>query len=609
MFLFISTQKKIENGKWNELLKVINDFLSFYPNEIISFLTAENYFVVNWNNQTRNANKIVEKNNCWILEEGLLSYKDELGARKFDLLFNDYSLGKDIGEFLDNHFTLLIHNNEKNETEVFSDAAGLQHTFFIKKKDMIVFSSSIVLCSMFSDFSLDYLAINEFLTTGNVYDGKIIFSDIEKIKNGTVLKVGNGEIIKNECYCELLDPLSVNTLKGEEAIKSTISTLDRVINRLKTVHDNISADITGGFDSRLLLAFLLRNSIQADYHVSGCDGDIDVIIAKEISRKFSLKLHHVITSNSNDYANLIEHKDYLVFVTNGMMSLEPYFKSFLSHKYAIGSKTIHCTGSGGEIFREYWSEFEFPFVGMRKKLRSNFMAWKHFDNGTINRIILNYPLNIDLKQHFKNIIDKHSSKYINVLNVPKIDYLYVILRMQYWGGAFRSANSHIQPFFTAFLTKAFISNAFNVHFSEKLRHKLIRRLMYTLNDTLSSIKTESGAPYQPLTFNNIGNYLRYYRNNIFSKTKKLLNKFHLNKAKENFIKNKISYGDFIPNENIENLIITDFFDKSKIKNLKCSSLSDIPLNQIHLWRLITLELVLKQSKKLQSAYNYHKIDL
>jgi len=267
---------------------------------------------------------------------------------------------------------------------------------------------------------------------------------------------------------------------------------------------------------------------------------------------------------------------------------------------------IHITGTGGELIRWDWPRYESFLAGFRNSVNTSLIVKSRFPSEKISRIYFKNELKNSLEQHFYNMVEDLSKKYISHKNVPKVDFIWMITRLQCWGGAFRSANTHINPIYTPFLTKKFLSVAFEVHYTLRRRNKIPRKILHTINEELSKIETEEGMPYQPLNFENFLLFFSCYmkksrrisrlKNIFFSKNIRTFKDW----SSDHLLFEWSSITDF---RNIKDLSMFDFepLEKNLISKIVQISYEE----KVLLWRIITLDSflgILREFRLLKNAY-------
>lgn len=594
MFFLLSSKFKISEGIRDLILKDFGIALDFYPNSINSEFFDDHNLFIKWTDSSNTSSKIRANEKGLVLEEGLCSYRGNLDEGKLNVLLDDFFDGKEIIQNLDNHFNLAIYDFSNKEITYINDIIGIQHSFIYSGKNFVVISSSLAIISLFTKPDFNYLALNEFLSLGNVYEKRTIFNEIKRISGAKFIKIKEGSIIVEKVYWKGLDEYRTNTLKIKEAIDQVNSAISKVVNRLKTFNGTVVSDLTGGFDSRLILLYLLKNEIEAIYSFSGGKTK-DYLVAKDIAESLKLKFIYLEdTYKKNEIEQLLP---LLAFITNGSMSILPYYSSYFSHSYFSKNRGIHITGTGGELLRWDWPKYESIFAGLRKTVNKRLIVQSRFNSELISRKYFSSLINYPLYNHFYDMLDKIEKTYFDHINVQKTDFMWVVLRLQCWGGAFRSANSHIQPIFTPFLTKEILNVAFSLHYTVKKRHRLVREMMYRMNTKLSSFDTEIGLPYQPINTKNYYKFISYYFSKI-KKINKLLNILGYRSKSDN----NSEIDDFISNyfmeKKVHDLATGLFLSEKEFNNLLYNGRYKGSLENILLWRILTLEEFLKIHKNL-----------
>ncbi len=594
MFFLLSSKFKISEGIIDLILKDFDIVLDFYPNSINSkFFDGHNLFI-KWTDISNTTSKIFANEKGLVLEEGLCSYKGNLDDEKLNILLDDFFDGKEIIRNLDNHFNLIIYDFNNKEITYINDIIGSQHSFIYSGKNFVVISSSLAIISFFTKRDFNNLALNEFLTLGNVYEDRTIFNEIKRISGAKLIIIKEGSILLEKVYWNGLDEYRTNRLKIKEAVDQVDSAISKVINRLKTFNGTVVSDLTGGFDSRLILLYLLKSEIEAIYSFSGGKTK-DYLIAKDIAESLKLKFIYLDdTYKKNEIEQLLP---LLAFITNGSMSILPYYSSYFSHSYFSKNRGIHITGTGGELLRWDWPKYEGLFAGLRKTVNKRLIVQSRFNSELISREYFSSLINYPLTNHFYEMLAKIEKTYFDHTNVQKADFMWIVLRLQCWGGSFRNANSHVQPIFTPFLTKEILSVAFSLHYTIKKRHRLVREMMYRMNIKLSDFDTEIGLPYQPINTKNYYKFLKFY----FLKVKeinKLLNFLGYRSKSKNNPEIDDLVSKYFMEKKVYDLATGQFLSEKNFNNLLHFGRYKGSLENILLWRILTLEEFLKIHKNL-----------
>ena len=149
--------------------------------------------------------------------------------------------------------------------------------------------------------------------------------------------------------------ISVNSDEGIKILDNWFYRWTTIFRDLKVNTNNISFQLSGGFDSRLSLALLLSSninlneilfySIDDDKHTHKADFEI----ASEISNYFGFKLNNNVILEDRIYFKEIETPINISFYTK----LGIHKQMFYTYSYKL-NPVYSITGYGGECVRKYW---------------------------------------------------------------------------------------------------------------------------------------------------------------------------------------------------------------------------------------------------------------
>ena len=204
------------------------------------------------------------------------------------------------------------------------------------------------------DIVIDKFAMIEALTTPGIIPPDTHIKQIRRwipddsgkiLGDINVYKYKNEEIRNNE------------KASYTEAIESQIDRLDSYFEFTKNIFLEHGAvlGLTGGFDSRLLLAFLLRHDIAAEFYTHWQKGiSKDFSIAREIADRFNISILYVKKHEIDDIDNEVNFTPGFLF-TDGQIRLQYYWSEIYSsieyYKLLNVRNRIGLNGVGGEQYR------------------------------------------------------------------------------------------------------------------------------------------------------------------------------------------------------------------------------------------------------------------
>ncbi|MCB0742509.1 MAG: hypothetical protein KDC67_01285, partial [Ignavibacteriae bacterium] len=201
--------------------------------------------------------------------------------KKPDLLQQEYLFG---------HFVFLNYSN--NNLEIFNDTFGLRDLYYIDSEEQFIFSTRIDLLSKYtSNSEINSIEFSSLWLTNFQLSNNSIHQNIKRlgpagkiIFNGSEIKISNKKFEKNE----IKNPheLFSETIDSYSSIKNVDS---------KT----ISLGLSGGIDSRLILASLLNSeNIFSCYSLVNEETN-DLKISEKICEIFSIEHKLIFRENLN----------------------------------------------------------------------------------------------------------------------------------------------------------------------------------------------------------------------------------------------------------------------------------------------------------------------
>ncbi|ELS04297.1 hypothetical protein Xen7305DRAFT_00040260 [Xenococcus sp. PCC 7305] len=267
---------------------------------------------------------------------GYCSYSKRKLARLF---FNkeEHLVAKALGNFV-------IVWNDSSRTVIITSYIGIipyyyyfegQH--FVQGKEILdVFKSSK------QRWEWDFQALADYLIFNHPIDSSTFHKKIKRTSANTILCFEDGKLEEKSLQ---------NSIQNQERIFT--SPYDS-INCLKTEmarwvnQENALLSITGGFDSRLLLAVLLSLDIKPNLIVSGQKNSFDLEVSKSISKKFNLPLLTTEIKSSD----IVENSEKTIRATGGMLPIPHWAGHLWAASYNQNLPII--VGFNGEFARSYY---------------------------------------------------------------------------------------------------------------------------------------------------------------------------------------------------------------------------------------------------------------
>lgn len=240
---------------------------------------------------------------------------------------------------------LLYMNKETGQTALFNDIYGIYPVYFTQIANKFIISNDFdALAQMQDSLNINIHGIYDYFMFNYTLKSRTLFKEISQLQGGSKVEFNSTRIKIYKCRL-------ISEVVFEEKANGTIEDMKQAL------YNNIMSDIdpelpvqfalTGGFDSKVVLAALLSNNINFSSYTYGYKQSDDNTAAESIAEKFRFK--HELLELSTDFIQKIElHiKQFMRCSPNA-----PMFETLLFYelvKESIPSSNI-CTGMmGGEL--------------------------------------------------------------------------------------------------------------------------------------------------------------------------------------------------------------------------------------------------------------------
>src|SRR5262249_29506645 len=149
-----------------------------------------------------------------------------------------------------------------------------------------------------------------------------------------------------------------------EAVEKLGDTLSQTAQRIGQAFASPVCDLTGGYDSRALVAAFQTAGVRFATTVSGPEESADGQVSRQLAKLFGVThlRHEAPAVISFDTARRS------FALTDGEYDLLEYSRIAYVHQNLSQQFDISLNGSFGEVARGYWWELLFPHAGERRPL-------------------------------------------------------------------------------------------------------------------------------------------------------------------------------------------------------------------------------------------------
>lgn len=406
---------------------------------------------------------------------------------------------------LDGQFAAVRFDEAGARLELISDPFGMQSLYVADRDGRIYASSSATALARHLKASPDPLGAALFLRTGRQFGPLTHWHGIRRLDPATVITVDRSGHTESIYWRPTVDE-RVRAM----SLKETIDHCAYAV--LSTVEANLAdepcmkADLTGGFDSRLVTAALARLGMQFTAQTSGETETIDVRLAREVAEAGGFDWHQ--ERLPLDWQPDTDALRSAMGWSDGMLEVLQLSEVLWLQQRRRESCELVVTGGGGEHFGpQPWLQ-EFLRAGRSRQINwDNYMSMRALTPEDLS--VLRTDPTEDVELYMREALSERASAYSDELNTTQLDIVYAYRTVGHFG-AYRAASeafvrSELPPYY-----KGLFSAGFSAHHRFRNGHRLHRGVIGRINPTMGAVETERGGPAQRMRLNNAHRFAPYY---------------------------------------------------------------------------------------------------
>lgn len=303
-------------------------------------------------------------------------------------------------------FNLIIYNKTTKELQIANDPLGLFGIFIYEGDDFVIFCNEyeVIVKYLKEKAKLNINSIFEYFIFGSPQNNKTFFININLQIPGCIYYLKNNKLkIKN---ISPILKISKNRKSINEIADEYFHTFKTELNLLLKWHPLIPITLTGGADSRMILASMDENERKRREFITWTSPHIpneenqDILIAKKLASEYNL--NHTCVDNESYSINHIDNqyfknlKNFNGNIISGIIgseslrfsSLYPYTISEISRRYISSAK--ECYNYNSDFF------IDLNDISSNKKALTKAIKFliKYFNNIEIDKLRIS-PKNIN----------------------------------------------------------------------------------------------------------------------------------------------------------------------------------------------------------------------
>jgi hypothetical protein len=409
-------------------------------------------------------------------------------------------------EDLEGQFALIAHDADASEVTVASDPFGMLGLYVASRDGRTYVATSALALAKHLRAKPRRLGLEIFLMAGNHFGTATNWEGIERLDPATrIVFAKHG--VRRETYWRPQIDADVARMDLEETVRHSSEVASTTYARLLAGGGRTWADLTGGFDTRLLLLLLQAAGVDFRTNTVGDDGDDDVRISRRIAQTAGWEWTQLRLPG--DWAEEIPAILPLsIGWSDGHLDVLQLSQVLWGHREKSRIPGSLMIGGGGEHFRQTAWQQEFLRAG--KSTRVNLENWVNMRLlHPMDKSVLAADPTDEVKADLRERMVAWAAPYSSELNTTQLDVMQAYKVTGHFGAYLSAARAFLEPQLPFFFRPVF-SALFSTSYRLRNNHRLMRHLMHALDPRIAAIETTNGGPADPQRISNIHRFLPYY---------------------------------------------------------------------------------------------------
>ncbi len=450
-----------------------------------------------------------EQDGSWALAVGTVldrertSGDSDLGV----LLANYLSKGTLALESLDGPFALVIYDRPADRLAIVSDPMGYISVFHARQGERIFVATSALAVAETVHATPSEYGSHLFLMMGGVSGKYTLWEEVERLPAGTILEISHSGASQSVYWMPTVQE-DITRLSFTEAVDHTYDLLSWLLRHHLEREGRMWADLTGGFDSRLLTMMMDHCGLPFKATCEGPPETSDVRISSRICQELGWAYRHGMLPENwgrERYERLPQalgkgdaHLD--VFKL-GAVLWDQEQKS-LEFKSSVW-------GHGGELWRGlYWGQ-ELLSVGTCTDVNYDRLLNYRFVQPLDYAVFRDTSRVSWVFEELKSTLMSVGDRYADLPNTVKLDCI-LLYKDTGFTGAFVSAVMGYQRVIAPFLLRDSLTAAISTYYKWRRQGRLVRLLMEKVNPVLAGFDTTRGGPALPMRVRSLPKFIPYW---------------------------------------------------------------------------------------------------
>jgi asparagine synthetase B (glutamine-hydrolysing) len=405
---------------------------------------------------------------------------------------------------LEGQFALARLAPNGDELTVATDPVGMMPLFTATTGELTYFSTSALVLARVLGTPPSRIGVERFLRTGTMFGCSTPWEGVERLQPAeAVVFTPSGS--RRETYWQPAVEAEIRSLGFDDctAVCAERGT-EAFGGRYRGSHP--WADLTGGFDTRLLTLITQGAGVPFHANTVGDDGHDDVDIAREIAAAAGWSWTRL--GLPDDWEEIAPARiDEAVAWGDGQLEALHLCNVIEGHREKALTETMLLNGGGGEQFRDYaWGHELWSANRSTEVHYDRLLAWRVL--GPTDLSIFREDPTPAVAAALRAELEHRAEPFADTPNTFQCDLIHALRNTGHFG-AYQAVAAGWVHMELPFYLKSVFSTAISAHPRHRQLHRLMRAMDRLLDPRVAAIRTKTGGPAEPIRAANLYRFTPY----------------------------------------------------------------------------------------------------
>lgn len=408
---------------------------------------------------------------------------------------------------LDGQFALVAFDAARGELTVATDALGMCAVYVAERGDRAYVSTSSLTLARHLRLPADRLAVQEFLLAGTQFGDGVIWQGVRRLQPATALRLrATAPGLRFETYWRPTLNEDIRRLPLERAVDACIEVCVETARQAYTDRP-VWADLTGGYDSRLLALVLREAGVDARGNTRHTTEPREVPIARAVADRIGMGWEE--RPLPSDWPQQVSRM-LPAALAWGDATLEvlQLARVLWVHQRLAESRPALLSAGGGEHLQYAAWKSELGRAQRRTKVSfDNFVNMRMLK--PVERSVLSGSPRASVQSSLRRRLEEWVAPFQSWPVTAQLDMLYAYKSTGHFG-AYRSSDDGFLFAHLPFYLRPVFETAISTDPKHRNNHVLMRAMIERLDRSVAALPTTRGGPAQPLRLSTAHRFLPYY---------------------------------------------------------------------------------------------------